>query len=582
MSDPQKLHTSGLSPASSTSTIRPRKGRLISGLDEPGDIFSPGNVSSNLLGSPAVSPRPSRAPSPLPSQHPSRLLTAPGSQSQSNGRPLGGLGAGSSSTTPTSLASGFLGSSWTALQGLASNVLGSDTFSTNDSTSRTGRSPFRKRKSSIGRARAVSATPPNQWGPAGASSPQIRGGSQASREAQIRAKKREELLSNGNGSNLTDSTGKYKRRLSDDRNGVSSSAPPSEADRDEGDAMVYVYHVQPDDTLAGIVLKFSCQITPFRRVNRLWPNDSIQSRKVVLVPAEACSIKGRPCSPPHESTRQEVQDEKPKLSPQAESSTWPGPQPHIRHSSSTSNSSTAAAATAPNPWQHQSYVLLPTISTPISLARLPRKSLNYFPPRRRLSQTSSTLSTTPSHSFDLTRSPNHHAASSPSAPTTRLNRANSSSFYAHLTGPGGVGSLHPSSSNPHIPPVPGPAPDNLNKYLAPHLPSVTPPADSEFTISSNPDPLPGIENVGAAIEGWMRKMAARAQGALEPPKARLGRSAVSDGDLIELSAGFEGTDLLDTEEERGRYRADSGEGTGRMQPGKSSTRGRKGVVSKED
>jgi hypothetical protein len=62
----------------------------------------------------------------------------------------------------------------------------------------------------------------------------------------------------------------------------------------------------------------------------------------------------------------------------------------------------------------------------------------------------------------------------------------------------------------------------------------------------------------------------------------MGRSAISEGDLIELSDGFEGADLLDIHEDRGRYRADSGAGTGRLQPGKNSTRGRKAVVSKED
>ena len=79
---------------------------------------------------------------------------------------------------------------------------------------------------------------------------------------------------------------------------------------------------------------------------------------------------------------------------------------------------------------------------------------------------------------------------------------------------------------------PGPAQDGLNKMFAAHLPNLAPKASSESINSSTSHGNGGIENVGGAIEGWVRKIATKAQMSLQPPTPG-GRSG--SGDLIELS-----------------------------------------------
>lgn len=80
---------------------------------------------------------------------------------------------------------------------------------------------------------------------------------------------------------------------------------------------------------------------------------------------------------------------------------------------------------------------------------------------------------------------------------------------------------------------PGPAQDGLNRMFAAHLPNVAPRASFESTTSNSST---GIENVGGAIEGWVRKLASRAAKSVQPSAAGC-KSGV--GDLIELSDAFE-------------------------------------------
>ena len=78
---------------------------------------------------------------------------------------------------------------------------------------------------------------------------------------------------------------------------------------------------------------------------------------------------------------------------------------------------------------------------------------------------------------------------------------------------------------------PGPAQDGLNKLFAKHLPDVAPRSSFE-SIDSNSSRGNGIENLGGAVEGWVRKIATKAAHTVQPPTSG-GRSGV--GDLIELS-----------------------------------------------
>ena len=112
------------------------------------------------------------------------------------------------------------------------------------------------------------------------------------RKAMVQAKKREALLLPSASENR-DSLGRYKRRDSDA--GASRSTPTDSAE----DALVYLHEVQKGDTLAGVIIKYNCQADPFRKINRFWPNDNIQTRTHVVVPLEGCAARGKKVDSPY-------------------------------------------------------------------------------------------------------------------------------------------------------------------------------------------------------------------------------------------------------------------------------------------
>lgn len=131
---------------------------------------------------------------------------------------------------------------------------------------------------------------------------------------------------------------------------------------------------------------------------------------------------------------------------------------------------------------------------------------------------------------------------------------------------------------------PGPGQDGLNKFFARHLPDVAPPRNQQslyqpemplYSDDTSGMSTPGshaqalnngninIENVGGAIESWMRRVASKAKDAMEPAeRAKMGRVSVGApsrgvrgiGDLIEMTDEFEigGEDDDEDEGERGR------------------------------
>ncbi len=514
---------------SSASTIRPRNRRLVSVDDDLS--YRSGNNGSAQLDPTSQSPRPSRAVSPIPSRHPSRSVSANNSPQKSSVgtvRPLGGLSLGGGQATPTTFATGLWGTSWTSLQSIASNLLGNDTVRATKDNSYAGFKPSRRKyPCQTKHRRAVSSAPPTQWGPSVVGDKQIGVGSREERQALVKAKKRETLLA-ANGHAFPDSSGRFKRRVSDDR--VSISAPPAE--HEDRDALVYVHHVRPDDTLAGVMIKFNCQAAVFRKANRLWPNDTIQVRKTVVLPVEACGVKGRKVSEPEETTDFLGGDSMETFPPESSNvdvdGAWgnpirPAPPPQSKESSA------ASIATSPSmsdehhddpPWKHDSWVIIDGHPAAVEIARLLRRTLGFFPRNRRNSNSYSDLDT-PSASLELPRPPY-----SGNSPRRRKSRSSSGSYFAqHLQGPGGVGTLGRGAS-------PGPAQDGLNKLFAPHLPNVAPRASFDSTTSTSST---GIENMGGAIEGWVRKLATKAATIIEPPPG--GKSGV--GDLIELSDAFD-------------------------------------------
>lgn len=126
---------------------------------------------------------------------------------------------------------------------------------------------------------------------------------------------------------------------------------------------------------------------------------------------------------------------------------------------------------------------------------------------------------------------------------------------------------------------PGPAQDGLNKMFASRLPNVAPPpnqqnlylpdiptySDTGFSTpadSGTQSPAGiNIENVGGAIENWVRKLATKATTAMPASERQSGARASIGvpgkggsgiGDLIEMADQFEIGGDEDEEEDRGR------------------------------
>lgn len=590
------------SSAQSSSTLRPRTKRLISGLSDVGgeDSTSPA-ATPERRPSPAPSPFDSRSASPLPAAHPQRASSRNGAKRYAGNNSWGRRAqVGQQRTASAQSTSPFAdlwGSSWATLQGIASDFLGNDPTEAPLKDKQRQKRPLNK----FAAARTAStSTAPGQWGPAPTSNPAnaIGAGTREEREAVIRAQKKKQMLT-GQESSYADTLGKFKRRLSDDHE--SMSAPPGE--NDDRDALVYLHHVRKDDTLAGITIRYNCSANTIRKANRMWPNDTPQSRQTLVLPVDACGVKGKPL--PDAQAVDLLSSEGDDLSAsQAEEVLTPKPPltngvpaTHARTASTSTNtsrrasSSVAASSIETEPqWHHDSWILLPNSKLPTEIARLSRRALGYFPPARRKSNSYSDLDT-PSTSLDLRRastqdpppnSPLRSDASQRPRRPRRLSNATTGYFPSYLSGPGGVGTMSRSVLSP------GPAQDALNKRFAKLLPDVAPPKNQvdlyhpELPVYHD-DPTPlgsgvqtpsyphghanlniNLENVGGAIEGWVRRLATKALTPTERPAIRGPRASVGTpgrgmggvGDLIEMTDEFEiggeDDDEDASEEERGR------------------------------
>ena len=559
---------SSLSTSKSTSTLRPRTRRLISVED---DIYA--TDDSEGFSSRGGSRIASRTASPA------NVTSAPSAFFKS-----AGVQASKATRDTSSTLSGLFGNSWSAVQGLAANVLGNEA-ALNSSAAARKRKPVQHT-----RRTSTSAPPPKQWGPAGAGS-HVGSGTQEEREAMVRAMKRRDLL-NATEHLQPDSIGRMKRRNSDDR--TSASAPPGE--NDHGDALIYIHRVKKQDTLAGVCIKYNCEQAVLRKANRMWPNDTILSKKTIVLPVDACGVKGRPVQGPDALPEEDLllgefgNTSSKKPATEGLPNGWTTPK-----QKSTDTSSVVSSTDAPEqPWKHDSWVLLPNDKQPTQIARMPRRALGFFPPARRKSVAYSDAASTPRASVDLPRSststnPNTQT-SSPSQPTRPRASSNLSSLSAHsrqrstsgqhappkpwLSGPGGVGTLGRNVRSP------GPAQDGLNKMFAAHLPSMAPPPGQEYFTPWAPSLLDvdgtrgagsgvvtpsggdiNFQEIGGAIEGWVRKVGSQAQKLLAEPGTPGGRQKVVPGvgatggglgDLIELQD--DAFEIGDGEEDRGRPR----------------------------
>lgn len=530
-----------VSTASTTdsSSARPRNRRLKPSINENGSHRGSEDEAAIHASSVYSSPLQSRTASPMPRSATSSSTRRPNgdvvaARTSSNGLVEQWHASRRGRQPEPSLVSGLWGSSWSAIQGLASNVLRADAQPAGKPKgSLSDRQRRRNVTWDLGQNRWLSgASGPVQWGPKPldkVAEDAIAAGTRASREALVRAKRRDGLLI-ANEEAVADATERFKRRVSDDRGPAPSPCPAPSTAREqevEGDELVYLHHVQPEDTVAGLILRFHCQPAVFRKANRLWPNDPIQTRKTILLPVHACGVKGRPAPPPtrHDpESRPDMRDEQVMWGPAQASSSSPSPHEAGRGSEASSASMNlpelSEGADDP-PWRHDSWVMIDGRAGAVEIVRMRRKTLGYFPPRRRKSRSSDVDGV--SMSLDMPRASSVQSRGS-------KNRSHSTSYFAqHLHGPGGVGTLGAGIRSP------GPGQDGLNRYLGPHL---TGPRDSFESAGSNVST--GLENVGSAIEGWVKRVASRAATTLaENAGGIAGCRASMEGDLIELSDGLD-------------------------------------------
>lgn len=553
---------------SAASAVRSRPRRLVSFMDDESDdpVVKSNNYSYNdaqpltsgttlsteigTLRSRGATPSPlsSRGTSPLPMTHPSRV-----NESSYRGRKettsLGWNGASKASSSRG--AADLLDSSWSSLQNLASSVLGSDTgrnTPSNTNKTHTRRKPSR----SDVYTRSIPRSTPSAWGPSGPSTPEIGSGTKEERQALVQAKKREALLL-ADSDPITSRNFLHKRR---DSGGYFDQ--PLDPEHDE-DALAYIHHVQATDSITGVTIKYGCQAAVFRKANGFWPNDNIQSRKTVLLPVEACTVKGRRI---HEeqpdllgSDNEDPNDS--SIAPRADSTGDSTPD-HTNPGSCGSQVNRI--------WKHEYWVQIEGFPARIEIGRVPRRALGFFPRTRRKS-----VSYTDAEPFgssqDVTRSPSPAGSPAigssqnvlprvrtrgdqprPAQPKRPQHRRQRSSI--NLSGTG-VGTLDRDST------APGPAMDGLTQWFSKHMTYLAPPEPqqnarrlsfgSDATTTSNAS---GLENIGGALEGWVRKVATRAKAGINdlqqsnPNQQSNTRGRNTGlwgmGDLIEMDDASEG------------------------------------------
>ncbi|CCU76990.1 LysM domain-containing protein [Blumeria hordei DH14] len=382
-----------------------------------------------------------------------------------------------------------------------------------------------------------------------------------------------------NSTHTVDSMGNCKRRTS-----VAETQP--RGTNEEENILVYMHHVQPEDTLQGIVLKFHAQMDVFKKANRLWTGDLIQIRERVFLPVEACAIKGRPCSPPNQGNLS-------NQNPQSQASS----QEQIIFTNNT-DPWKAAEHSEDNskPWIHVRWVLLDTSTKPVEVVRIPRKTLNYFPPRRRKSLATASTVSTPRISSEIptysqtslesqANSPsrvisgNTHTAAQSSLTTSYFPQPSSTSSHREsvcgaanrlgwLRGPGGVGTMDKNVRKP------GPANDALNTWTSKQFPGIaidSLPSTSTLVIDtgqtdlysecigSTPSEGPPASHVSGniggrlafpnvnlnSVENWVRKIATRAQvpgTAREDAIEMLDGAGSDDGRGVETSSACYSSD----------------------------------------
>ena len=568
--------SSALAPAnysSDSASVRPRNRRLASTLDDDSDTATSREASRSRRGrnlnvhdttasaSPArsygllsaLSPDNSRSASPLPQD---RGTAAP---HRTN-----------SAANLSNFLNDSLTSSWASIQGFTSSLISGDNGAARRSQShnRAGSRPgtWGRDFSSSSSSKKTGGA----WGPAPPKEPNLNdvgAGSREEREAALKAAKRAMVLESHDGVNGgLDVSGKHKRRNSDE-------SAPEQSQPEE--YMVYIHKVEPSDTYAGLILRYQCREDAFRKANGLWTRDSVQVRKYLTIPVDACDIRGRPCDPPSWHNAHGVDLLAP--TPAAEES---APAVHDDFFSSRPTNGTPSATQSveeDRPWTHVRWVKIDSFSQPVEIARVARNAMGYFPPRRKKSiRTISTLST-PRQSLDLSSNPpgstgtssrrqsslghrpqlSNTVMSSPVRGTGTISEAGES-LPAWMRRPGGVGSMGMGTR------APGPDKDYLNTWTKKHLPGLTLEGIPSMSImgsetahfgfksgesstivenstgegqdSTSTQQGNGLDKAAAAVETWLRGALSRKPSSqLERIRGMPEGRPERNGDLIELT-----------------------------------------------
>jgi hypothetical protein len=122
---------------------------------------------------------------------------------------------------------------------------------------------------------------------------------------------------------------------------------PSPARTATENTLVYIQPVTATTTLEGVTIAFDTSADVIRRANGLWPGDAVQARRELLIPVDACRVRGIPVPLP-------------------------------RSDSAGETVSGGAAEYVP-----VSTVSLPGVGTNVMVAKLERRWLSHFPPQRR-------------------------------------------------------------------------------------------------------------------------------------------------------------------------------------------------------
>jgi hypothetical protein len=572
-----------------SSTIRTRNRHLTNpGRDDDGDNIA--NRDTGIGGLLSAFPyNRSRSPSPLPplDQPSPRRAASPGNLGQ--------------------FFTESWNQGWNSMQDLTSTLL--STGNTQPKRSMFGEHAHTKALTS------KTSDPGSSWGPA--PPPQrprldhVAAGSLAQRHSALKTAKTASVLQSHEGVNGgLDVSGKHKRRNSDEV--TASNQRPD-------DYLVYIHHVQSSDTYAGLILRYKCREDAFRRANGLWSRDSVQTRKWLTIPVDACEVRGRPCEDPsvHYPSGRDL------LAPTPILAGIDGGQDSSSHSGDDYFKSKAIPQAAKTmdadddkPWVHVRWVRIESIEDPVEIGRISKGALGYFPPRRKRSiRTTSTFST-PRQSIDLSsNAPGSASAPSPQRPSSLSSRPQLSGNHTPVRSrlgsdgsdgrpewmrqPGGVGSMSRSTK------APGPNKDYLNTWTKKHIPGLNIDGPSMSIMGSETarfgfgkdtsgiveSPFErgdvaatnrqgtGLDRAAAAVETWLRGALAKRPSTPVPGN----RSSVplaphldsnDTGDLIELADTTSDDDRLNAETGLSLMDSISVGSSGRDNGGAAGVRGR--------